>query len=279
MQFSLLLQNIYPKEEADSITSLVFEELLKMDASMLRSNKDKLLSSDLIEKFDLILKRLYNHEPVQYVLGVCYFYGLKFLVNENVLIPRRETEELVDLIYKKNTLPAPKVMDIGTGSGCIAIGIKSKLHNASVFAIDINENAVRLARLNAKTILGVNKEEKFIPRDIFDTSWWHTTGTYDIIVSNPPYVTEAEKMEMLPNVLQYEPAQALFVPNNNPLLYYITIADFALQKLNKNGKLYFEINRAFGEKMKDMLIEKGFININIYKDMQGNNRIVEAHIQ
>jgi release factor glutamine methyltransferase len=277
-QFSLLLQNIYSKEEAESITEYVFQELLRVNAIELRQKKDELIPADIAEQLDLILKRLYQHEPVQYVLGIAYFYGLRFVVNQNVLIPRRETEELVELLVKQNTLPNPKILDVGTGSGCIAITAKCLIPNAEVYAIDKEENAIRTARNNALLLLQKNKEDKFVTRDIFDKSWWGSLGKFDIIVSNPPYVTDGEKEQMQPNVLDYEPEQALFVPNSDPLKYYDTIADFALEHLSPNGKLYFEINEAFGSQTQTMLHQKGYTHTQLYKDMQGKNRIVSAYI-
>ncbi len=278
IQFSLLLQNVYAKEEAESIAEYVFEELLRVDAIGLRRKKDEPMPAEIAEQLDLILKRLYQNEPVQYILGIAYFYGLRFVVNQNVLIPRRETEELVELLVKQNTLPNPKILDIGTGSGCIAITAKSLIPNAEVYAIDKEENAIRTARNNALTLLQKDKENKFVTRDIFDKSWWGSLGKFDIIVSNPPYVTDGEKEQMQANVLDYEPSQALFVPDSDPLKYYDTIADFALQHLTPKGKLYFEINEAFGTQTQTMLHQKGYTHTQLYKDMQGKNRMVSAHI-
>lgn len=278
MQFSLLLQNVYPKEEAESITSYVFQELLKVSALELKTRKNELLNHDLAEKLDGILSRLYKKEPVQYVLGVAYFYDLKFVVNEEVLIPRRETEELVHLILQQNKLPQPRILDIGTGSGCIAVSLKKNISTAEVFAIDKSANAIRMAKLNAANNLGVDKERKFLPRDIFDKSWWDALGKFDIIVSNPPYITENEKSLMHDNVLSFEPHDALFVSNNAPLVYYDAIANFASQNLNPNGILYFEINEAFGAQTKELLQSKGFTHVEVYKDMQGKDRMVAATI-
>lgn len=277
-QFSILLQNVYAKEEAESITEYVFQELLRVDAIGLRKQKDVPVPDAIAEQLDMILKRLYQNEPVQYILGIAYFYGLRFVVNQNVLIPRRETEELVEMIAKQNTIESPKILDIGTGSGCIAVTLKNLIPTAEVYAIDKEESAVHTARNNALTLLQRNKENKFVTRDIFDKSWWGSFGKFDIIVSNPPYVTEEEKKLMQPNVLEYEPAQALFVPDSDPLRYYDTIADFALEHLNPNGKLYFEINEAFGAQTLAMLNKKGYINTQLKKDMQGKDRMIVAHI-
>lgn len=277
-QFSILLQNVYAKEEAESITEYVFQELLRVNTIGLRQKKDVLVPFDIAEQLDLILKRLYKHEPVQYILGIAYFYGLRFVVNQNVLIPRRETEELVELLVKQNILSNPKILDIGTGSGCIAITAKSLIPNAEVYAIDKEENAIRTARNNALSLLQRDKEDKFVTRDIFDKSWWGSLGKFDIIVSNPPYVTEGEKEQMQPNVLDYEPKQALFVSDNDPLRYYDTIADFALEHLSPTGKLYFEINEAFGSQTQALLHKKGYTHTQLHKDMQGKDRMISAYI-
>lgn len=278
IQFSLLLQNVYPKPEAESITSFVFQELLKKSTIELKTSKNESISDDLIKKLDSILARLYKKEPVQYVLGIAYFYSLKFIVNQEVLIPRRETEELVDLIIKQNTTTHPRILDIGTGSGCIAISLKQNITQSEVFAIDKSENAIRVAKQNALNNLQVNKDKKFIARDIFDKSWWNTLGKFDIIVSNPPYVTEKEKQQMHSNVLDFEPKGALFVSNENPLVYYDIIAGFAKENLKPKGKLYFEINEAFGAQTKDLLFGKNFTHVQLYKDMQGKDRMVCATI-
>lgn len=271
-----MLQNIYPKNEADSIVQYVFTEVLKLSPVQLRMNKDEILKPIEAEAIDLVLQRLLTHEPVQYILGVAYFYGLRLVVHTGVLIPRRETEELVELIVKQNTVAAPRMLDIGTGSGCIAITLKHSLPTAEVYAIDASETAVRLARQNALNLLQRDKENKFLLRDIFDTSWWDELGSFDTIVSNPPYVTESEKTEMQPNVLKFEPEEALFVPDADPLRYYSTIADFAWVNLNAGGKLYFEINEQFGAETKQMLEEKGFVPVEVYADMQGRQRMISA---
>lgn len=276
LQFSLLLQNVYPKDEAESITNIVFQELLNAPNTELRARKEEPLNIDLIEKLDGILIRLYGKEPVQYILGVAYFYESRFVVNQEVLIPRRETEELVHLIINKNKRGAPKILDVGTGSGCIAVSLKKNIPTAEVYAIDKSENAVRMAKLNAANNLNIDKEKKFLTKDIFDTDWWASLGKFDIIVSNPPYVTESEKSQIDANVLEHEPKEALFVSNDAPLIYYNTIADFALQNLNPKGMLYFEINEAFCKETVVLLQSKNYNNISVYKDMQGKDRMVSA---
>lgn len=273
-QFSLRLQGIYPAPEADSITQLVFGEVLELEPLQLRLKRGGVMDAKAAQTLDSILHRLLKNEPVQYVLGAAWFYGLKFLVDENTLIPRRETEELVELIGKQNTLPAPRVLDIGTGSGCIAITLQKNMPSSQVYGVDVSERALRVAQQNAELIVGNGKRDDFFVRDIFDQSWWGEFSPLDIIVSNPPYVTEAEKQQMHPNVLHYEPDGALFVPDVQPLIYYETIAGFALQNLTPGGRLYFEINEQFGNEICQMLLDKGFSQAVIHKDMQGKDRMV-----
>lgn len=278
IQFTALLQNNYEKAEAESITRMVFCEVLQLEPVELRMNKDRELNDSEEKTFGLIIQRLYKNEPVQYVLGVAYFYGLRLLVNENVLIPRRETEELVEWIIRQNKQLRPRILDIGTGSGCIPITLKTELKEADIVAIDIDENALRLAKQNAKEVLNDATGVQFFCKDIFDQTWWGELGKFDYIVSNPPYVTEAEKAKMNANVLEYEPAKALFVPDDDAIKYYTTIADFALKNLDKNGKLFFEINETKGKETIEMLYSKGFEGVELKKDMQGKDRMVMANV-
>lgn len=278
IQFSLLLQNYYEKNEAESITRLVFCEVLKLTPIELRMSQNKKLEALQEEIFSVILQRLYKNEPVQYVLGVAYFYGLRFLVNDSVLIPRRETEELVEWVIKQNTLLSPRILDIGTGSGCIPITLKHEMKDAKVTAVEIDENALRLAKQNAREVLKDTKGLQFFCRDIFDHTWWQQWRKFDYIISNPPYVMEVEKNTMAANVIEHEPAKALFVPNNEALKYYTAIADFALQNLEKNGRLFFEINEKKGRETVEMLYNKGFESVQLKKDMQGKDRMVMANV-
>lgn len=277
--FVIKLQTIYEIDEAESIANIVFEELFMMKKHHILILEKDLLEED-IAQLDVILNRLIKHEPVQYVLGIADFFGLRFKVNKNVLIPRRETEELVDLIIKdvrKWKLDSGKkinILDIGTGNGCIAISLKKNMPFANLSAIDISTDAIKVATENAL----LNKVDiDFVEDDILQTTNNKPQTFYNIIVSNPPYITIAEKDKMLKNVLEHEPHNALFITDNNPLQFYKAIASFAKIHLNEGGKLYFEINELFGNEVKKMLTENGFQKIEIIKDMQGKDRIVKCN--
>jgi release factor glutamine methyltransferase len=278
--FVLQLLTIYEVNEAESIAGIVFEELFMMKKHhILILEKD--LDDEQISHLNLILNRLLTHEPVQYILRVSDFYGLRFKVNKHVLIPRRETEELVDLIikdvrgWKLEVGTKINVLDIGTGSGCIAISLKKNLPFAHLTAMDISTEALETANENAllnKVIVD------FVQTDILHSTFNIQHLPFEIIVSNPPYIMEDEKKEMLNNVLEHEPHQALFVPNDNPLKFYIAIADFAKNNLTANGKLYFEINEIFGNEILQMLNDKGFQHIEIIRDMQQKNRMIRCSL-
>ncbi|MFN6945777.1 MAG: peptide chain release factor N(5)-glutamine methyltransferase [Cytophagaceae bacterium] len=216
---------------------------------------------------DQIFERLKHNEPVQYILGTAPFFGREFKVNPAVLIPRPETEELIDLIIKENIPSGRTIWDIGTGSGCIAISLAKELPGSKVYASDISMAALETARENAAFH---QADIEFIRHDILKDL---PLRNLNIIVSNPPYVTEAEKGMMHENVLNYEPPGALFVPNDEPLLFYSKIADIASQALLPGGLLYFEINENFGQKIQAVLNQKGFINTKILKDINGKDRI------
>lgn len=214
-----------------------------------------------------------NENPIQQILGKADFYGLKFYVNEHVLIPRPETEELVDLIIKENKDFNPAILDIGTGSGCIPISLRKNIPNAMVSSIDVSEKALEVAKKNAEW----NQVEiNFILDDILNPSKEIAPNSFDIIVSNPPYIRISEKEEMSNNVLKYEPHLALFVYNDDPLLFYKKIADVALKGLKPQGKIYFEINENFGAECKQMLENKGFKNVVLVKDLSNKNRILRG---
>ncbi len=276
------LQTIYEVSEAESIANIVFEEILYIKKQHIFF-LDKQINDGEIEQLNFILGKLLKHEPVQYVLGVADFFGFRFKVDKNVLIPRRETEELVDLIIKdvRNTKPESgsqiekeiNILDIGTGSGCIAISLKKNLPFAQLTAIDISKEAIKVATENAF----LNKVSiDFIEADILNSQLSSLDSQFNIIVSNPPYITVEEKNKMLKNVLEFEPHNALFITNNDPLQFYKAIADFAKDHLKENGKLYFEINEMFGNEVKEMLEDKDFTQVEIIKDMQGKERIVKC---
>jgi release factor glutamine methyltransferase len=275
-EISQPLQSIYSKNEAESIAFLLIEHLYK-------ATRTQILVDKIITNFDEILlqtyiDRLLKNEPIQYLIGQASFYGYDFFVNSYTLIPRQETEELVNLIIKENnTNKNLKIIDIGTGTACIPISLFLNLVNPNIYAVDIDKNTLLIAQKNATTL---QTNITFIEADIL---LWKMSlsvdlqeNLFDIIVSNPPYIRELEKTVMHQNVLAYEPEKALFVPNENPLLFYDAIADFALKNLVKKGKLYFEINQALGQETKAMLEQKGFQEVEIIKDINENDRICRA---
>ncbi len=221
-----------------------------------------------------LTERLMQHEPVQYVLNETWFCGLKFYVDKNVLIPRPETEELVEWIITNCKFPIDKlkILDIGSGSGCIPIALKRKLRKAEVWSCDISEAALVIAKKNAND-LGV--DVNFFQLDFLDKDQRQKLYSFDIIVSNPPYVPENDKEQMQPNVLRYEPAMALFVPDNDPLVFYKAIADFGNYHLNKNGTIYAEIHESIGEAVTQVFQPEHYA-IELKKDMQGKERMIKA---
>ncbi len=264
------LSSIYEGDELNSIFYLISEEFLQIPRSKILLADEIELDSKKQKLFQNALTRLKKNEPVQYVLGKAAFMDLKFNVNSNVLIPRPETEELVRLILKED-LDGKEILDIGTGSGCIAISLAKHLPNAKVTAIDISEESIDVAKENAKIN---NVDINFINADIFD---YQIDKKYDIIVSNPPYVTESEKTLMKRNVVEYEPKQALFVKNDDPLIFYKAILNFSKKSLLKNGKIYFEINQAYNNKIKDLCYEYGYCKIECRKDLFGKYRYLQIN--
>ena len=267
------LQGICSDSEALSIAKLLLTQHFGFTQLELYGGKDRNLSVNEQKEMDNILRRLQNNEPVQYVLGRETFCDLTFEVNPNVLISRPETQELVEWIVKENLTSGLRILDIGTGSGCIAISLAKKLKSANVTAWDISESALQVARRNAE-LNGVNVCFKQI--DVL--SLLDKTDRFDMIVSNPPYVTNAEKQSMERNVLDWEPEIALFVSDDDPFLFYKRIADVGIDVLSTNGKLYFEINQHFGKEIKNILENKGYHQVELRKDMFGNDRMIKALI-
>jgi release factor glutamine methyltransferase len=266
------LESIYDTSEADSIARLLFADCIEQFQSRLITDPGLLLSQKTQKYLGESLNELLLHRPLQYVLGKMEFYGLELKVNETVLIPRPETEELVDLIIKENK-NGIRILDIGTGSGCIAIALAKKISAAHVEAIDISEDALRLAIENARSN---SVKVDFILDDILNPV--EEYEQYDLIVSNPPYVLNREKQLMQKNVLDFEPHQALFVHDDDPLLFYRAIIDFAGKHLSDEGKLYFEINEKYGEQVIALLTEYGFEDTLLKKDMTGRDRMVRASL-
>src|SRR6187401_2902740 len=267
------LKNVYETDESRNIIELVIEHITNMSRAEQVKNKVPYLTCTQLEDLDAITERLKKNEPVQYVLGEAWFSGMKFKVNKNVLIPRPETEELVDWIVKENgktKMENISILDIGTGSGCIPITIKKKLSEANVTAIDVCSEALFTATENA---VALNAEVNFVLLDFLDEEKWKELGQYDIIVSNPPYIKQSEINTMHERVKEFEPHLALFVPDEDALLFYKKLSDFAMKHLNVGGKLFVEINEALGEQAVSLF--RGFANIELRKDMQGKDRMIK----
>ena len=253
--------------EAKSIAYLVLEKLYALSKTDILIDKE--IKSRNQERMDEIMGRLTKKEPIQYILGEADFFGRKFIVDENVLIPRQETEEVVDLIKKDNRKPNLKVLDIGTGSGCIPIMLALEMNEPQVFSVDIDENCLALAKKNAALN---NATVQFFQTDILKEDF--PVAALDIVVSNPPYVLQSEKSVMRKKVLNFEPHLALFVADEDPLVFYKTIAKKAGKHLKKGGKLYFEINEGLGGGVKSLMESEGFMGVEIVKDLNGKDRIV-----
>ena len=269
------LRDLYPSSEVSSLVRLIMERVCNIQPHHFLFCKDKELPESEKSRIHDIVERLKQMEPIQYILGTADFYSLQFEVDPSVLIPRPETEELVEQVILDNADKKIKILDIGTGSGCIAVTLRKHLKKASVIATDISAEALATARRNAKRN---NTTVTFIQTDILDPEKAEMDIPFilDVIVSNPPYIKEEEKKDMERNVLDYEPHLALFVPDNDPLLYYWHIAHFGKKKLRRNGRLYFEINAACGNMVVEMLEEEGYKNIELIQDLSGRDRIIKA---
>jgi release factor glutamine methyltransferase len=271
------LTPLYDVGEAESFFYLTLEAKHQLKRVDLALQPDLAFSEFELEIWSSILEQLKKEIPVQYILGVTHFYGLEFEVNSAVLIPRPETEELVDWIIQNSKLKAQhskfKILDIGTGSGCIAIALAKNLPNAQVFALDVSEKALATAKKNAEK----NQVQlTFIHQSILETV--DLAQEFDIIVSNPPYVRELEKLEIKNNVLDNEPHLALFVEDNDALIFYRKIAQLAQKNLNPKGQLYFEINQYLGKETLNLLLEMGFKNSVLRQDIYGNDRMIQCTI-
>lgn len=280
------LKNIQDEKEIESFFFILTEYLHNLKRVDVALNPNFELSEDDVEKWNTILADLQQEKPIQYITGEAWFYGLRFEVNENTLIPRPETEELVDWILNSpitQNLTPITILDIGTGSGCIPISLKANLPQANVLAIDVSENALEVAKRNAAS----NQVDiHFIQTNILEvedlsqlgTSNFQLPASFEIIVSNPPYVRVLEKQEIKKNVLDYEPHLALFVDDNDALLFYRKIAQLALKNLAPNGLLFFEINQYLGKETVTLLENLGFNNIELKKDIYGNDRMIRCSI-
>ena len=265
------LQDIYPPEEVKALSMLICCDMLGLDALDIYMGKDIILSECKQRELENIIFRLQKNEPIQYIRGFAEFCGRKFKVAPGVLIPRPETAELVELIVKENP-GARHLLDIGTGSGCIAISLDQNLPDAEVEAWDVSEEALAIASENNKEL---DARVMFRRRDVLSDELG-ATSCYDVIVSNPPYITEKEREDMSANVLEWEPELALFVPDDSPLLFYRKIAELGRDMLVSGGRLYFEINQEYGRETVDMLAGLEYKNIELRKDLFQNDRMIKA---
>ncbi|MCP2027579.1 release factor glutamine methyltransferase [Flavobacterium sp. HSC-32F16] len=276
-QFIKELSSLYDAYEAESFFYLILEDKHKLRQIDLALNHELAFSEADFVVWDSLLAQLKKEVPIQYLLGKTNFYGLDFEVNENVLIPRPETEELVEWIISENKgiekRGKIKILDIGTGSGCIAVSLAKNLPNAEVYAIDVSKKAIETAKRNA---IRNDVEVTFLFQNILEAE--ELKCKYDIIVSNPPYVRNLEKEEIKNNVLNYEPHLALFVDDNDALIFYRKIASLAHNNLLENGQLYFEINQYLGKEMVDLLGKMDFINIDLRKDIYDNDRMISCKV-
>lgn len=274
------LRSVYDMDELTSVKYLVLSDIFNLSKAQLRAFTDRALSNEQEQKLQQVVAKLQTGKPVQYVLGYTEFYGLPFKVNPSVLIPRPETEELVEWIISEKQEAGSKkqdnlkILDIGTGSGCIPVTLKKHLPDAQVSALDISAKALETAKQNAE----LNKVDvEFVEADILNLEHHSLlTAHYSLIVSNPPYVTEHEKAGMNNNVLGFEPHLALFVKDNDPLVFYNAVADFALKQLQPDGLLFFEINENLGKQTVELLTHKQFKNIELRQDMRGKDRMIKA---
>ncbi len=269
--FKSSLIKLYDNDEASAITRLVLSEILGYSSTDLVINGKQEVSIEIEHQLFKVLDRLNQSEPMQYALGTAWFYGLKLIVSPQVLIPRPETEELVDWIIDENKNASASILDIGTGSGCIAISLASRMDAARVTAMDISKGALEIARKNA----ALNKFSiEFIHSDILNPGI--SGSVYDIIVSNPPYILQSERNAMDKHVLEFEPHIALFVSDNDPLLFYRAIVKYAAQNLKPGGYLYFEINPSKADELVALLQESNYKEIILKKDMQGKDRMMRG---
>jgi len=271
--FKNKLKNVYSNAEIQQLRFMIYEKLLGLTKIQQITNLNDPITLDQFGIIGKVAHRLSMHEPIQYILGETEFFDLKFKINPSVLIPRPETEELVQWVLTECKKPNLKVLDVGTGSGCIAISLAKNMVSAEVFALDISPAALKIACINSTAN---NASVTFIECNILEAEFSTLPSDLDVIVSNPPYVKEKEKALMKPNVLEFEPSLALFVTNENPLVFYERIAVLGTKMLKKNGFLFFEINEALGAAVKSLLESLNYTQIEIRKDFDGKNRMVKA---
>ena len=268
------IRNIYEQNEANNIAELLMESITKLPRSERIIQGNETLSNTQRNLLQSSILRLQKYEPIQYIINEAWFAGMRFYVDKNVLIPRPETEELVEWVAGECGRGTKyKILDVGTGSGCIAIAVKNKLPAAELWACDISDEAVNIARINADAL---HATIDFVPLDFLDPRQRKQLPNVDVVVSNPPYVPQNEKKQMEKNVVEYEPAMALFVFDDDPLVFYKAIAEFGREKLNKGGSIYAEIHENLGEQIRDLFLLEGYQAVELKKDLQGKDRIVKA---
>lgn len=269
------IQSVYEEREAGNIAVLLIEHFTGLSKMNQFLEKDKLWPENLTEPLNIAVIRLQKGEPIQYIMGKTWFYGLELKVNQHTLIPRPETEELVELVIRYlSTLPIhhPRILEVGTGSGCISLAVASRLPNAIITAIDISKEALNVAEENARKIKHNIQFKQF---DFLNKSNRASLGQFDIVISNPPYIKQTEASSMHTNVLAYEPHTALFVADKDPLIFYRAIAEFSKEYLNKPGAIFVEINEILGKETK-AVFETNY-SVALQKDMQGKERMIAAY--
>lgn len=268
------IDTVYQGDEAKNIAELLLEHVTQLALAERIIRRSESLSSKQEKLLLESISRLQNHEPIQYIINECWFAGIKFYVDKNVLIPRPETEELVEWVVAHMQLATRnlKFLDIGTGSGCIAIALKKKLPGIEMWACDVSDEALNVARLNADAL---HATIDFVPLNFLDVQQRKQLPRVDVIVSNPPYVPEKDKSEMKKNVVEHEPPVALFVPNNDPLIFFNCIADFGNEKLLERGSIYIEIHEDFADKVRSIFRSKGYGSVELKKDLQGKDRMLK----
>lgn len=270
------LMNLYDDGEADAIADMYFTHLTGKTYSQRLVDADDKMNENLLEQYTSANEQLSKGVPVQYVMQSAHFMGKDYYVNEHVLIPRPETEELVKLIINENPLPNPDILDIGTGSGCIPISLKLAIPDATVSTIDISDTAIKVAQRNAD----IHKADINILQGDFPDEYVRAgLAEYDIIVSNPPYIPESDKETMHSNVKDHEPEIALFVPDNSPQLFYKAIATFGKEHLKDNGTIYCELHKDHAQGSQQVFLDAGYRTVDIIKDMYGNPRMLRAKKQ
>ena len=270
------LQNIYPETEIQSFTKIILEHAAGLNHIQILSSPELILAGNQTQKIRDMVQELQNHKPIQYITGQWEFLNTTLALSPDALIPRPETEELTSwIIEQTDKTKEYAFLDIGTGSGCIAIALAKNLPRAQTSALDVSKAALKLAAENARRN---NTHIDFFLGDILHPETIKIPRKFDIIVSNPPYITESEKIHLDKNVLDHEPDTALFVPDDDPLVFYRAVADFCCQNLKNNGLLYLEINEMYGKNIRQLLAGKEFRDIVIKKDLQGKDRMVKAEI-